>query len=100
MAEFTAAVGDLNKTLEPRQAWGAENTDGASARAVATAAGNPFGFHDLLGNVEEWTMAAPDDLRAPAVGGSVATLLGKGLPSRSVFKREKSRTLGFRIVIE
>ena len=100
VAEFTAAVGDLNKTLEPRQAWGAENTDGASARAVATAAGNPFGFHDLLGNVEEWTMAAPDDLRAPAVGGSVATLLGKGLPSRSVFKREKSRTLGFRIVIE
>jgi hypothetical protein len=45
-------------------------------------------------------MAAPDELRAPAVGGSIATLLGKGLPSRSAFKREKSRTLGFRIVIE
>jgi len=100
VAEFTAAAGDLNKAVEPRQVWGAENTDGATARAVATAAGNSFGFHDLLGNVEEWTMAAPEDLRAPAVGGSVATLLGKGLPSRSAFKREKSRTLGFRIVIE
>ena len=100
VAEFTAAAGDLSKPVDLKQAWGAENTDGASARAVATAAGNPQGFHDLLGNVEEWTLAAPGELRAPAVGGSVATLLGKGLPSRSAFKREKSRTLGFRIVIE
>lgn len=100
LAEFTAAAGDLSKTPDPKQVWGAENTDGASARPVATAASNAHGFHDLLGNVEEWTAAAPDELRAPAVGGSVATLSGKGLPSRSAFKREKSRTLGFRIVIE
>jgi len=100
VAEFTAAAGDLSKPVDLKQAWGAENTDGASARAVATAAGNPQGFHDLLGNVEEWTLAAPGELRAPAAGGSVATLFGKGLPSRSAFKREKSRTLGFRIVIE
>ena len=100
LAEITAAAGDLTKPIDPKQAWGAENSDGATARAVATATANAQGFHDLLGNVEEWTMSAPDDLRAPAVGGSIATLLGKGLPSRSAFKREKSRTLGFRIVIE
>jgi len=100
LAEITAAAGDLTKPVDPRQAWGAENTDGATARAVATSTANAQGFHDILGNVEEWTMSAPDDLRAPAVGGSIATLLGKGLPSRSAFKREKSRTLGFRIVIE
>jgi hypothetical protein len=34
------------------------------------------------------------------VGGSVATAPAAGLPVRQVFKREKSRTLGFRIVIE
>jgi hypothetical protein len=100
VAEITAAAGDLSRRADARQAWGAENTDGASARAVASAAANPLGFHDLIGNVEEWALAPADDTRAPAVGGSVATALGKGLPVRSAFKREKSRTLGFRIVIE
>ena len=67
---------------------------------MAATAANPAGIHDLIGNVEEWTIAAPGETRAPVLGGSVLTPLGKALSTREVFKREKSRTLGFRIVIE
>jgi hypothetical protein len=34
------------------------------------------------------------------LGGSITTPSAKVLPSRLVYKREKSRILGFRIVIE
>jgi hypothetical protein len=99
-AEFTAAAGDLNQPSLQSQAWTAENTDGTTVRPVGAAAANPAGIHDLIGNVEEWTIAAPGETRAPVLGGSVLTPLGKALSTREVFKREKSRTLGFRIVIE
>ena len=99
-AEFTAAAGDLNQPALQSQAWTAENTDGTTVRPVGAAAANAAGIHDLIGNVEEWTIAAAGETRAPALGGSVLTPLGKVMPAREVFKREKSRTLGFRIVIE
>jgi formylglycine-generating enzyme required for sulfatase activity len=100
VAEFTAAAGDLSKPVSQAQAWTPENTDWQVARPVGSAAPNASGIHDLIGNVEEWAQAAPGETRAPVLGGSIATPLGKGLPTRAVFKREKSRTLGFRIVIE
>ena len=67
---------------------------------MGSAKADAQGFHDLVGNVEEWTSAKEGETRAPVVGGSVATAPAAGLPVRQVFKREKSRTLGFRIVIE
>jgi hypothetical protein len=100
LAEFQAAAGDLTQPAKMDQAWTAQNTDGSQLRAVGTSAPNPFGIHDLVGNVEEWALAGLEDLRAPALGGSIATTAGKGLAVRQAFKREKSRTLGFRIVIE
>jgi formylglycine-generating enzyme required for sulfatase activity len=99
-AEFTAAAGDLSKTSIQAQAWTAENSDGATVRPVGTNTANTAGIYDLIGNVEEWALATPGETRAPALGGSVLTPLGKVMPAREVFKREKSRTLGFRIVIE
>ena len=98
--EFTVAAGDLSKAAIRAQAWAAENTDGTTVHRVGSSEANAAGIHDLIGNVEEWALASPDDPRAPVLGGSITTPLGKDLPSRSVFKREKSRTLGFRIVIE
>jgi hypothetical protein len=99
-AEFTVAAGDLSKATILAQAWAAENTDGTTVHTVGSSAANAAGIHDLIGNVEEWALASPDEPRAPVLGGSITTPLGKDLPSRAVFKREKSRTLGFRIVIE
>jgi formylglycine-generating enzyme required for sulfatase activity len=100
VAEYAAAAGDLSKPLGSEIAWTAANTDGVSARPVGTARSGPNGFHDLIGNVEEWASAAEAETRAPAIGGSVAGIPPAGLPVRPVYKREKSRTLGFRIVIE
>ena len=100
LAEFQAAAGDLTQPAKMDQAWTAQNTDGSQLRAVGTSAPNPLGIHDLVGNVEEWALAGLEDLRAPALGGSIATTAGKSLAVRQAFKREKSRTLGFRIVIE
>jgi formylglycine-generating enzyme required for sulfatase activity len=100
LAEFTAAAGDLNQPSLQSQAWTAENTDGTTVRPVGAAAANTAGIHDLIGNVEEWTIATGGETRAPVLGGSILTPLGKAMPTREVFKREKSRTLGFRIVIE
>jgi hypothetical protein len=100
LAEFQAAAGDLTQPAKMDQAWTAENTDGSQLRTVGTSAPNSLGIHDLVGNIEEWALAAPEEPRAPALGGSIATTAGKGLAVRQAFKREKSRTLGFRIVIE
>ena len=99
-AEFTSAAGDLGNLLTPSQAWTAENSDGTTVHGVGTTTANAAGIHDLVGNVEEWAQAAPDDSRAPVLGGSITTPSAKVLPSRLVYKREKSRILGFRIVIE
>ncbi len=99
-AEFAAAAGDLSKPAIPTQAWTSENTDGTTVHIVGSSEANAAGIHDLLGNVEEWVLASSADTRAPVLGGSILTPLGKGLTAKMVFKREKSRTLGFRIVIE
>jgi formylglycine-generating enzyme required for sulfatase activity len=58
------------------------------------------GYFDLLGNVEEWAQAEATDDFASVVGGSVNWVPVSGLPLRKALKREKSRTIGFRIVIE
>ncbi|NBV48736.1 MAG: hypothetical protein EBR95_06795 [Verrucomicrobia bacterium] len=100
VAEYAAAAGDLNKPVSAETAWTAANTDGVDPRPVATTRPDGQGFHDLVGNVEEWTASPEGETRAPVVGGSVAAAPAVGLTVRQVYKRDKSRTLGFRIIIE
>jgi hypothetical protein len=100
VAEFRAALGTAGWPRPAAEAWTAENTDGVTVRPVASAAPGHAGFHDLLGNVEEWAMVTAGDSRAPVVGGSVGEGRPKELPVRPTYVRDKSRVLGFRIVIE
>lgn len=100
LAEYQAALGAANPAPSAEVAWTAANTDGGSARPVATRQVNAAGFYDLLGNVEEWAASPAAASKASAVGGSVATSAVAGLGARELIKREKLRTLGFRVVME
>lgn len=100
VAELERAAGDVTRAPVPRLAWTFENSDGINTRAVATSAPNAAGFHDVIGNVEEWTASAATEEEARIAGGSVGWLAVPGFPSRLVPKREKSRILGFRIIVE
>ncbi len=100
VAEYTAALGDLSAPPAKATAWTFDNTDGITARPVGQSQPISTGFHDLLGNVEEWAWSEGKDEAAAVVGGSVNWVPVAGLPLRQALKREKSRTIGFRIVIE
>jgi formylglycine-generating enzyme required for sulfatase activity len=67
---------------------------------VGTSKPNAAGFFDLIGNVEEWTLAPEGKEAAVVVGGSVNWVPVAGFPQRNAQKRERSRTLGFRFIIE
>ncbi len=99
LSEYQAACG----TWEPKallgQAWVFENTDGLTVHPVGQAQPNTGGFHDLLGNVEEWTYDTTPE-QAWVAGGSVAWSAQKDFPQRKLIKREKSRLLGFRFVVD
>ena len=67
---------------------------------VATSQPNAAGFYDIIGNVEEWVESDPNTSVATVVGGNVNWVPTSGLPQRQALKKERSRTLGFRFVIE
>ncbi|MCX6919958.1 MAG: SUMF1/EgtB/PvdO family nonheme iron enzyme [Verrucomicrobia bacterium] len=100
LEEFRAAAGDVSKLPAGNQAWTFENTDGVNTRPVATSQANVLGIYDILGNVEEWTNTETAGGLGQVVGGSVTSPAAPGLVVRSVNKREKRRTLGFRIIID
>jgi hypothetical protein len=100
LEEMQSAAGDVSATPKGPQAWTFDNTDGLTVREVGTSKPNAAGFFDLIGNVEEWTLAPEDKEAAMVVGGSVNWVPVAGFPQRNAQKRERSRTLGFRFIIE
>jgi len=83
-------------------AWAFENA-GGRAHEVATSPANAAGFHDLLGNVAEWTGDGSHlDVDAVEFGGNYQnnrdTLAST--PANRVPRREKSRLRGFRVLVE
>ena len=98
--EFMQATGENGEKNKSEQAWTFDNTDGLTTRNVATTQMNRYGFYDLIGNVEEWTDAPEANEEAFILGGSVNTVTKKEFPQRKALKRERSRTLGFRVIQE
>jgi len=98
--EFKQATGDIEENKNLDQAWTFDNTDGLTTRNVATTHANKNGFYDLIGNVEEWTASPSVSDQATILGGSVNTVVTKEFPLRQSLKRERGRTLGFRVVQE
>jgi NACalpha-BTF3-like transcription factor len=98
--EFMQATGSFVEKNKSDQAWTFDNTDGLTTRNVATTKMNNYGFYDLVGNVEEWTNSPKENEEALILGGSVNTVTKNEFPQRKALKRERSRTLGFRVVQE
>jgi formylglycine-generating enzyme required for sulfatase activity len=96
--EYEAAIGDANASAAI--AWGSENSMGKSQPAGQKPA-NALGFHDLLGNLAEWTKAGSSET-AVLAGGSFADSAAQlqNVPLRPTQKTDRSRTNGFRVVAE
>jgi hypothetical protein len=100
-AEYRSALGTVDRSALPGQAWSFENSGNAPHKGGEKAA-NANGFHDLLGNLSEWVQASQYSDDALLFGGSyqddVEALVS--IPTVSHSKRDKNRLRGFRIVVD
>jgi formylglycine-generating enzyme required for sulfatase activity len=94
--EFRVAAGDAVGAY-----WGSHNTDGRS-REIGSQKPNTSGFHDLAGNLAEWTAAADDADKALVFGGSYldAPETLARVPTELRPKSDRARHVGLRILVE
>lgn len=100
-AEFQRALG-RSFIAELANAWTAENSGGQS-QPTGRKPANAAGFHDLIGNLDEWLAAdRPDEETAPRIGGNFTVGASElaSLPLARAARTERSRTTGFRVVVE
>ena len=100
--EFRSAIGPLRYIKLERYAVSNEG----EAKLTTLASKEPLGegFYDLLGNVSEWLFSDGvfDDERVKHIGGHFNDRLNTiySVPIRSVDRKERSRLIGFRFVVE
>lgn len=97
--EHLAAHGDLARRLPAEEAWTIDTSDG-KVRPVGSSKPNPFGIHDLVGNVAEWLQADEAGPSAVVAGGDAQSAPPLGVPLDLVGRGEASRLRGFRVVVE
>ncbi len=105
--EFLAAAGTPDPEKIHEGAWLIENSSGV-VHAVGSLKANPAGFCDLYGNVAEWVTTAPGDAVEKKnyeefIAGGDCQTPAYSFPTeifRKTARSEKSRTRGFRIVVE
>ena len=100
--EFRQALGPLRYVVLEEHVWSSANSNGV-AQPIATKAAFSSGFYDLLGNVSEWLESvdrfAGEDVRH--IGGHMQDSLEVmfAVPMRSAPRGERSRMIGFRVVM-
>jgi hypothetical protein len=94
--EFRVALGDVHGGY-----WSSQNSEGNS-HEVGSQKLNTSGFSDLLGNLAEWTAAAPDAEKALVFGGSYldAPEVINKVPMELRPKSDRARHVGLRILLE
>jgi hypothetical protein len=94
--EFRVAAGDAVGAY-----WGSHNSEGRS-REIGSQKPNTTGFHDLAGNLAEWTAAAEDADKALVFGGSYldAPETLARVPTELRPKSDRARHVGLRILVE
>ncbi|MCC5805910.1 MAG: SUMF1/EgtB/PvdO family nonheme iron enzyme [Opitutales bacterium] len=101
--EFEAAVGSMRGVDVDRIAWNSQNSD-RETQPVGTREMNDHGFHDLLGNVAEWTGETNpvDPSEGIVVGGSVRDnpLRLNRMPVEYHGRNDRTRIIGFRFVVD
>ncbi len=99
--EFLRASGELEAAELDETSWHLRNSGGES-QPVGTREPNRYGFYDLTGNVAEWLATPGEDGRALVAGGSYDDDLAEAAapPIETVSASQRSRTVGFRFVVE
>ncbi len=99
--EFRSALGSMDDFDMDAMAWTFDNTRG-QIREVGASIPNQHGFYDLVGNVGEWVRLSSRPEAAYLIGGSVRdSVMAINVEDPVPMSRnERSRLIGFRVVVE
>ena len=97
---YRSAIGSLRYADIGEISWNYFNSNGTT-HPIATKKPNDRGFYDLLGNVAEYLAQPSDADSARVIGGNAQTAPDtlKDVPMSDFDPKQRSRMVGFRIVV-